>query len=83
MWQLVVSFTLTFPGPVIEVDAHPVLMLTQNYRVAITGFPTQAACRAYKSSPSLQNFPLTLTNALGVVTNVVLDPSIGSCERES
>ena len=84
MWQMIVSLSLAFPGPVMNYQGsdgliHPVAMVTQNFRFAIQGFPSLAACRAFTD---YQSFPLVLTDANGNQTTETVSANFVKCEKQ-
>ena len=78
LYQLILTVHVAFPGPVIEVNGHPVVMRTSNYTVALQGFATLADCEAYDAT---QPVALVLTNALGAVSDVTVTPAPVKCSR--
>ena len=79
MWQLIITITLAFPGPVLEIDGQPVVMVTNSYRLAIQNFPDLQSCETYRLPA---NFPLMLTDALGNQTQVTVNPEAKRCVKQ-
>lgn len=82
LYQMIITLALAFPGPVQNYQGsdglvHPIALVTVSQKFAIQGFPSLAACRAFKD---YQNFPLTLTDANGNKSTTQVSAKFDKCE---